>query len=69
MVETRKVQVTGGSTFTVSIPKEWATANDVSAGSTVEFYPEGDSLFLAPAKGRKTGRRARSTLPTSRATS
>ena len=48
MVETRKVQVTGGSTFTVSIPKEWATANDVSAGSTVEFYPEGDSLFLTP---------------------
>ncbi|SDY50812.1 phosphate signaling complex PhoU family protein [Halobellus clavatus] len=49
MVETRKVQVTGGSTFTVSIPKEWATENDVSAGSVVEFYPEGDSLFLAPA--------------------
>jgi phosphate uptake regulator len=53
MVETRKVQVTGGSTFTVSIPKEWATANDVSAGSTVEFYPEGDSLFLAPASGEE----------------
>ena len=53
MVETRKVQVTGGSTFTVSIPKEWATANDVSTGSTVEFYPEGDSLFLAPASGEE----------------
>ena len=53
MVETRKVQVTGGSTFTVSIPKEWATANDVSAGSTVEFYPEGDSLFLAPTDGKE----------------
>ncbi|MFB6092064.1 MAG: PhoU domain-containing protein [Haloquadratum sp.] len=51
MVETRKVQVTGGSTYTVSIPKEWATENDVSAGSIVEFYPEGDSLFLAPAHG------------------
>ncbi len=48
MVETRKVQVTGGSTYTVSIPKDWATENDVSAGSTVEFYPEGDSLFLTP---------------------
>ena len=48
MVETRKVQVTGGSTYTVSIPKEWATANGVSAGSEVEFYPEGDSLFLTP---------------------
>jgi len=51
MVETRKVQVTGGSTFTVSIPKEWATENEVSAGSVVEFYPEGDSLFLAPTNG------------------
>ncbi|ESP88273.1 phosphate signaling complex PhoU family protein [Candidatus Halobonum tyrrellensis] len=48
MVETRKVQVTGGSTYTVSIPKGWATENGVSAGSTVEFYPEGDSLFLTP---------------------
>ncbi|MGM0590402.1 MAG: PhoU domain-containing protein [Halobacteriota archaeon] len=48
MVETRKVQVTGGSTYTVSIPKDWATENDVSAGSKVEFYPEGDSLFMTP---------------------
>ena len=48
MVETRKVQVTGGSTYTVSIPKDWATENGVEAGSTVEFYPEGDSLFLTP---------------------
>jgi len=48
MVETRKVQVTGGSTYTVSIPKGWATDNGVSAGSEVEFYPEGDSLFLTP---------------------
>jgi phosphate uptake regulator len=48
MVETRKVQVTGGSTYTVSIPQEWATENGVSAGSEVEFHPEGDSLFLTP---------------------
>ncbi len=48
MVETRKVQVTGGSTFTVSVPKDWATENGVEAGSVVEFYPEGDSLFLTP---------------------
>ncbi|MFC7135439.1 PhoU domain-containing protein [Halobaculum litoreum] len=48
MVETRKVQVTGGSTYTVSIPKDWATDNGVSAGTEVEFYPEGDSLFLTP---------------------
>jgi phosphate uptake regulator len=53
MVETRKVQVTGGSTYTVSIPKTWATENGVSAGSEVEFYPEGDSLFLTPRTGEE----------------
>jgi phosphate uptake regulator len=42
------VQVTGGSTYTVSIPKDWATDNGVSAGSEVAFYPEGDSLFMTP---------------------
>jgi len=47
-METRKVQVTGGSTYTVSIPKSWATENDVSAGTEVAFRPEGDSLFLTP---------------------
>jgi phosphate uptake regulator len=48
MVETRKVQVTGGSTYTVSIPKDWATENGISAGSEVEFYPEDDALFMTP---------------------
>ena len=48
VMETRKVQVTGGSTYTVSIPKTWATEHDVGAGSEVEFYPDGDSLFLTP---------------------
>lgn len=47
-MERRKVQVTGGSTYTVSIPKDWATANEVSAGTEVEFHPDGDSLFLTP---------------------
>jgi len=57
MAETRKVQVTGGSTFTVSIPKEWATENDVEAGSRVEFHPESDSLILTPVsdQGRTEG--------------
>jgi len=49
-METRKVQVTGGSTYTVSIPKDWATDNDVSAGSEVEFHPDGDALLLVPRR-------------------
>ena len=58
-METRKVQVTGGSTYTVSIPKSWATDNDVAAGSEVEFYPDGDSLFLTP---KTEAERTRGTL-------
>ncbi|MHC3439082.1 PhoU domain-containing protein [Natrialbaceae archaeon A-gly3] len=49
-METRKVQVTGGSTYTVSLPKTWATENDVSAGTTVEFYLEGNELLLTPQR-------------------
>ncbi len=47
-METRKVQVTGGSTYTVSIPKTWATNAGIEAGSEVEFHPEGESLLLSP---------------------
>jgi phosphate uptake regulator len=49
-METRKVQVTGGSTFTVSIPKDWARENDVEAGDRVEFFPGEDALVLTPRK-------------------
>jgi phosphate uptake regulator len=49
-METRKVQVTGGSTYTVSLPKKWATENDVSSGTVVEFHAENDLLLLQPQK-------------------
>ncbi|MUW15217.1 AbrB/MazE/SpoVT family DNA-binding domain-containing protein [Halorubrum sp. CBA1125] len=58
-METRKVQVTGGSTYTVSIPKTWATENDVEAGTEIEFHPDGDSLFLTPTSDEE---RTRGTL-------
>ena len=58
-METRKVQVTGGSTYTVSLPKGWATSNEVSAGSVVEFHPEEDSLVLTP---RRENERTEGTL-------
>ena len=57
-METRKVQVTGGSTYTVSLPKDWATDNDVSAGSVVRFHSEEDVLLLSPQReeDREEGR-------------
>jgi phosphate uptake regulator len=47
-METRKVQVTGGSTYTVSLPKEWAESNGVSAGSVVELFHRGEALLMKP---------------------
>ncbi|WP_136689216.1 phosphate signaling complex PhoU family protein [Halorhabdus amylolytica] len=61
-METRKVQVTGGSTYTVSLPKDWATDNEVSAGSIVEFHSEEDFLLLSP---RDEEERTRGTLDVS----
>ncbi|AHG01462.1 histidine kinase (plasmid) [Halostagnicola larsenii XH-48] len=47
-METRKIQVTGGSTYTVSLPKTWATENGVSSGTTVEIYSQDDTLIVTP---------------------
>lgn len=57
-MDTRKVQLTGGSTYTVSLPKDWATANDIDSGSQVVFYREDDALVLTPESSstRSTGR-------------
>jgi len=43
----RKVQVTGGSTFTVSLPKDWAGEQDIESGSTVNLYSRDDRLLVS----------------------
>ncbi|EMA44635.1 phosphate uptake regulator PhoU [Halobiforma nitratireducens] len=47
-METRKVQVTGGSTYTVSLPKTWATENEIGSGDTVELYADDETLLVTP---------------------
>ena len=48
--EQRKLQVTGGSTFILSLPKEWATKNELKRGSSMVVREEEDgSLLIAPA--------------------
>ncbi|MFW6448586.1 MAG: PhoU domain-containing protein [Halobacteriota archaeon] len=47
-METRKVQLTGGSTFTVSLPKGWAERNGVGAGTELGFLDAGDRLTVTP---------------------
>jgi len=49
-METRKVQVTGGSTYTVSLPKTWATENEIASGATVEIYSRDDTLIITPQR-------------------
>ncbi len=48
--EQRKLQVTGGSTFILSLPKDWATRNELKRGSSMVVREEEDgSLSIAPA--------------------
>lgn len=42
----REIQLTGGSTFTVSIPKAWADARDIDSGSSVLLHPFRDRLVV-----------------------
>lgn len=50
-METRKTQLTGGSTFTVSLPKEWAEENHIETGDTLRLYPRGRTLIIEPSTG------------------
>jgi phosphate uptake regulator len=48
--EQRKLQVTGGATFILSLPKEWATKNELKRGSSMLVREEEDgSLSIAPS--------------------
>jgi phosphate uptake regulator len=54
----RKVQVTGGSTYTVSIPKTWADTRGIGSGSSVYIYPFDDRLIVAYPNRDQNLRRA-----------
>jgi len=43
----RKVQLTGGSTYTISLPKEWATENGIETGTPLYLYAADDRLVAA----------------------
>ena len=48
--EQRKLQVTGGSTFILSLPKGWATRNELKRGSSMVVREEEDgSLSVSPS--------------------
>jgi len=53
----RKVQLTGGSTYTVSLPKAWATRHGIESGTPVVCHVRGSRLLVSP-RGDGAGARA-----------
>jgi len=53
-METRKVQLSGGTTYTVSLPKKWAQEHGIEAGSVLALHPNGDSSLLVEATTDRT---------------
>jgi phosphate uptake regulator len=50
-METRKVQLSGGTTYTVSLPKSWAQEQGIDSDSLVELHPKGDGSLLVEVLG------------------
>lgn len=61
-METRKVQLSGGTTFTVSLPKSWATEQDISGGSVLYLHPDDDGTLLVEAGTDQDGEERSATL-------
>jgi len=54
-MEGRKLQITGGSTYVVSLPKRWVTAAGLKAGDTVFLETIADgSVSVRPHPGERT---------------
>jgi phosphate uptake regulator len=53
-METRKIQITGKSTYIVTLPKKWAIKSGMEAGALVNIsYQEDGSLMIIPPKKSK----------------
>jgi phosphate uptake regulator len=48
-METRKVQLSGGTTYTISLPKSWAQEHGIDAGSVLSLFPNSDGSLLIEA--------------------
>lgn len=60
MEEVRSVQMTGGSTFTVSLPKDWADGAGVRKGSRIVMVENDDgSISIFPMDRRPSDQRNR----------
>lgn len=58
-METRKVQLSGGTTYTVSLPKQWAMEHGIESGSVLSLHPNEDgSLLIDTATNRRSVERS-----------
>ncbi len=58
-METRKVQLSGGTTYMISLPKSWAQEHGIDAGSVLSLFPNGDGSLLIDAEvGRSSEERS-----------
>jgi len=53
--ELRKVQVTGGSTYIVSLPKNWVEQMGLQKGSVVRINQKDDLTLCLQPQGAETG--------------
>lgn len=57
-MELRKIQITGGSTHVISLPKKWVDRSNLRRGDTIAIHEEPDaSLLLIPHNERRPERR------------
>jgi phosphate uptake regulator len=64
-MELRKIQVTGGSTHVVSLPKKWVDRTGLGRSDTVAIHeePDGSLLLIPHSDGKPTSRTLNVTLP------
>ncbi len=61
-MDLRKIQLTGGSSFTVTLPKEWVSQAELGAGDVVGFVPQHDGSLAIYPHARLGATQARYTL-------
>lgn len=54
-MESRKVQLSGGTTYTVSLPKEWAQEQDIDSGTVVHLNANEDGTLLMTPVAQREG--------------
>lgn len=64
-MELRKIQVTGGSTHVVSLPKKWVDRTGLGRSDTVAIHeePDGSLLLIPHSEGKVASRTLTVTLP------